>query len=144
MSKDPAKLTVRTVLQVPFHHCDPLAVVWHGHYFEYFEQARTALLDQFDLDLASLGTEGYRIFVTDGYCHYAYPLRYKDEFEVKATIVALTPLIRVAYRVTNLSAGRSCARGYTRLATTDADGNLLQQPPPSILSRLPPLGGSAK
>ena len=34
----------RVELEVPFHHVDALGVVWHGHYLEYLEPARTALL----------------------------------------------------------------------------------------------------
>ena len=31
-------------LDVPFFDCDPLGVVWHGHYFKYLELARSAML----------------------------------------------------------------------------------------------------
>jgi acyl-CoA thioesterase FadM len=37
-------------LEVPFRHIDMMGVVWHGHYYSYFEEARTALLRACDLD----------------------------------------------------------------------------------------------
>ena len=41
---------VRVQLEVPFHDVDRLGVVWHGHYFKYFELARTRLLRAIGLD----------------------------------------------------------------------------------------------
>ena len=42
----PRALERTTRFDVPFHHCDPLNVVWHGRYLEYFEVARQKLLEQ--------------------------------------------------------------------------------------------------
>jgi acyl-CoA thioester hydrolase len=129
-------ISVSTRLKVPFHHCDPLSVVWHGHYLAYFEQARAALLAKYGLDVSDIRSMGYRMYVTEAHCHYGYPLSYNDEVAVQAKLTAVTPLVRVAYRVTNLSQSRPSARGYTKLATTDAQGNLLAQTPDDILARL--------
>ncbi len=38
-------------LSVPFHHVDPMQVVWHGHYFEYFEAARDGLFESVNINL---------------------------------------------------------------------------------------------
>jgi len=35
---------VSVELEIPFHDCDPLFVVWHGRYLEYMEVGRQALL----------------------------------------------------------------------------------------------------
>ena len=32
-----------TETQVPFNHLDPMEIVWHGHYVNYLERARSAL-----------------------------------------------------------------------------------------------------
>jgi len=123
--------------KVGLHHCDPLGVAWHGRYFEWFEAARTALFVSMDLDVPQIRSFGYRMFVVDAQCRYMAPLSYGDVARVTAWFVATTPLIRVAYDVHNAANGRWSARALTVLATTDADGALLPETPPPLLSRLP-------
>ena len=124
-------------LKVAFHQCDPLGVVWHGRYFEYFEIARTALLASAGLDVEQVRALGFRMYVTDARCRYMVPLAYGETARVTAWFSALTPLIRVAYDVYDASQSRWCARATTVLATTDAAGVLLPRTPDAILDRLP-------
>lgn len=123
-------------VSIEFYDCDPLFVVWHGRYFKYFEQARQALLRELDLDIPQIRAMGYRMYVTDVRCRYMFPLSYGDDVKVTAKITEVSPLIKVTYEVRNDTHGRRAARGYTTLATTDADGNLLTETPNDILSRL--------
>ncbi len=126
----------RVTARVPFHDCDPLFVVWHGRYLEYFELARTALFQQCQLDIPDVRALGYRMYVTDARCRYMFPLGYGDEVQIEAKLTQATPLIRVAYDVRNLTQGRRAARGYTVLATTDAAGQLLPETPEDVHARL--------
>jgi acyl-CoA thioester hydrolase len=124
-------------LKVPFHDCDPLFVVWHGRYLEYFELARTALLERCRLDVPEIRALGFRMYVSDARCRYMFPLSYGDEVQVTASFTATRPLVRIAYDVRNLTRSRRSARGYTVLATTDAAGRLLPETPDAIFERLP-------
>lgn len=123
---------------VPFHLCDPLFVVWHGRYFEYFGMARAELMKSRNLDVPEIRDLGFRMYMTDVRCRYMYPLNYGDDLRVTAWFTAVTPLIRVAYTVNNLTHGRKSARAYTEIATTDANGELLPETPSVVLDRLPP------
>ena len=123
-------------LKVPFHDCDPLFVVWHGRYLQYFEHARTELFARLHLDVPEIRDLGYRMYVTDARCRYMHPLRYGEQARIKATLVNPSPLIRVAYEVQNLNARRRSARGFTVLATTDQEGKLLAETPTPVLERL--------
>ncbi len=123
-------------LKVPFHDCDPLFVVWHGRYLEYFELARTALLESRRLDVPEIRALGYRMYVTDARCRYMHPLSYGEEAQVTASFTATRPFVRIAYDVRNVTRGRRSARGYTVLATTDAAGQLLPETPDAIFERL--------
>ena len=38
-------------ISVPFFDLDPMQIVWHGNYLNYFEIARAALFDQYGVDL---------------------------------------------------------------------------------------------
>jgi acyl-CoA thioester hydrolase len=128
---------VTVELDVPFHDCDPLFVVWHGRYFEYMAQARTALMKSIALDVPDVRDMGYRMYMTDVRCRYMYPLGYGDRVAVTAWFVQAEPILRVAYTLENVTAGRKAARGYTEIATTDANGNLVTRLPDAIRSRLP-------
>ena len=134
MKKPIAEASVR--LRVPFHDCDPLQIVWHGRYFEYFELARTELFSTCGLDVPQFRELGYRMYVSDVRCRYTFPLAYGEDAEVNARLTATRPLLRVAYSVRNLSQNRASARGYCVLAVTDAEGKLCPETPDVIVDRL--------
>ncbi len=122
--------------EVPFHDCDPLQIVWHGRYFEYFELARTALFRERQLDIPAVRDLGLRMYVADVRCRFTSPLTYGDRVEVTAIAKEASPLIRIAYSVRNLTKNRRSARGHCVLATTDAQGDLLTETPEIIRERL--------
>lgn len=122
--------------EVPFHDCDPMQIVWHGRYFQYFELARTELFRARQLDIPAVRDLGLRMYVADVRCRFTSPLTYGDRVEVVATAKEASPLIRIAYSVRNLTKKRRSARGYCVLATTDAQGDLLTETPEIIRERL--------
>ena len=123
--------------RVELHHCDPLGVVWHGRYFEFFEGARAALMESVGLGVPEIRALGHRMFVTEARCRYMAALGVGDRLRVTAWFTAVEPLIRVTYDVYDVGRERWAARATTVLATTDADGGLIPRTPDAILSRLP-------
>ena len=123
-------------IEVPFRHVDVMGVVWHGHYFEYLEEARTALLRARSLDGGDLIGERYAFFVIESRCRYAYPLFYRDRMRVSAWIQDVRHRVFIGYEIMNLTRERRCARAHTILATTDRDRNLLLETPAEIRRRL--------
>lgn len=124
-------------LDVLFCHCDPLRVVWHGRYLEYMEAARTALLRSLSLDATDVEGLGYMMFVTDARVRYMSPLRYGERVRCTAWFSAPSPVIRIAYRLDEVSSGRRIARAYTAIATTGPDGKLIPSTPDRIIERIP-------
>lgn len=123
-------------LEVPFRHVDLLGVVWHGHYYAYMEEARTRLLRACGLDAGDLVGGRYLFFVIESRCRYVHPLFYRDRVRVTAWLRDVKRRIHVAYELTNATRGRRAARGYTLIATTDAERNLLLETPDEIVRRL--------
>jgi acyl-CoA thioester hydrolase len=123
-------------LEVPFRHIDMMGVVWHGHYYAYMEEARTALLRKCNLDAGDLIGARFVFFVIESKCRYAFPLHYGDRMRVTAWIHELERRIRIAYEIWNLTHDRRSARGHTILATTDLERNLLLETPDEIRRRL--------
>ncbi len=122
--------------RVAFHHCDPLGVVWHGRYFEFFEVTRAALMASVGLDVAAVRALCYRMYITDVRCRYMVPLTLGDTARVTAWFSETGPLIKVNYDVHHVERDAWSARATTVLATTDADGNLLTSTPDAILAHL--------
>jgi acyl-CoA thioester hydrolase len=123
-------------MQVPFSHVDMLGVVWHGHYFEYCEQARTQLLRCCDLETGDLIGSKYLFFVIESKCRHAFPLFYADQMRITAWIKDIEHRISIHYEITNLNHGRRAARAHTILATADLHRNLLLETPHEIQRRL--------
>jgi acyl-CoA thioester hydrolase len=122
--------------EVPFHDVDALRVVWHGHYFKYFELARTPLLRSVGLDAGALVGGRYQFVVIESHCRHGGPLRYGDRMRIAAWFGALHRRIQIGYEIWNLTLDRRAARGHTTLATLDGEGALLFETPPEILHRI--------
>ena len=133
-----ASRVVQIRTSIPFHDCDPLGVVWHGRYLEYFELARTELFKAHEIDVPQIRDLGFRMYVADVGCRYMFPLSYADEIEVTARATAWEPMLRIVYSIRNLTRSRRSARGFTALATTDVAGRLLLETPHAIVERLFP------
>lgn len=123
-------------LEVPFRHIDMMGVVWHGHYYAYLEEARTALLRACDLDAGDLIGARFVFFVIESKCRYIHPLYYGDRIRVTAWLKDVQHRIHIAYEIHNLTKSKRAARGHTILATTDLAKNLLLETPHEIRRRL--------
>jgi len=123
-------------LEVPFHDVDAMRVVWHGHYFKYFELARTALLRARGLDAGDLVGERYQLVVIESHCRHSSALRYGDRVRASAWFREHARRLLIAYELTNLASGRRAARGHTALATLNLAGELLLETPPEIVRRI--------
>jgi acyl-CoA thioester hydrolase len=123
-------------LEVPFHDVDPLLVAWHGHYYKYFEIARQALQRKHHVDAPDLLALGYHWYVIETRARHVAPLRYAEQFQVKAWFCEKDPRIGVAYEITSKKTGRRVARGTTILVNTKPDGELLMETPREILERI--------
>jgi acyl-CoA thioester hydrolase len=124
-------------IEIPFRHVDLLGVVWHGHYYEYFEEARTQLMRGCGLDAGDLIGARYGLFVIESKCRHVAALTYGDRIRVDAWAHDIEHRINIRFEIANLSRdGQRAARGHTILATTDLERNLLLETPDEIQRRL--------
>ncbi len=123
-------------IDIPFRHVDLLGVVWHGHYYAYMEEARTALLRGCRLDAGDLIGSRYLFYVIESQCRYTSPLHYRDRVRVTAWLRDIQHRIHIAYELTEVRQPRRVARGHTILATTDSERRLLLETPDEIQRRL--------
>lgn len=64
--------------RVRYRECDPMGVVYHTHYIDYFEAARTEALRTFGLPYRSLEDSGVIMPVVDLSLKYHRPAYYDD------------------------------------------------------------------
>jgi acyl-CoA thioester hydrolase len=121
---------------VPFHDCDPLGIVWHGHYYKYLELARTVLLAKYRLDVPDLAALGHPLLMIETRCRHVFPLRYGERYRVKAWLIDHELRIHIGYEIENLTHARRTARAWTTLVTTDREGNMLLATPDVLRDRI--------
>jgi acyl-CoA thioester hydrolase len=99
---------------VPFYDLDPMQIVWHGNYLNYFEDARRELLEHLGVDLYKYFEKTKTIFpIIRTSTKHIYPLRYRDEFICKATLVDARFKLVVDFEIRLAADDKICARGKT-------------------------------
>jgi acyl-CoA thioester hydrolase len=99
---------------VPFYDLDPMQIVWHGNYLNYFEDARRELLEHLGVDLYKYFEKTKTIFpIIRTSTKHIYPLRYRDEFICKATLVDARFKLVVDFEIRLAADDKICARGRT-------------------------------
>ncbi len=100
--------------RVPFYDIDPLQIVWHGNYFNYFEDARQALLAHLGVDLTDyLKRNQYSFPIAKTSTKHFHPLRYADVFLCKATLVEARTRIVTDFEIRLKESGKRCTVGRT-------------------------------
>ncbi|CAM2006088.1 acyl-CoA thioesterase [Acanthopleuribacter pedis] len=128
---------VEIVHEVPFHDVDALDVVWHGHYYKYFELARTALFRGSWLDIADMRDLGYVFPVIESQCRHIHPLFYGSKALIRAKFVETEYRLKVAYALERVRDGKRVARGHTvQVAVKAENGELCMVTPEPVLERL--------
>lgn len=106
---------------VPFFDLDPMQIVWHGNYLNYFEIARAALLESCGINLYSYYELNKLIFpIIRTSTKHIYPLRYRDEIIIQATLVDARVKLIVDFEIRRVADGKICARGRTEQVTVKA------------------------
>jgi acyl-CoA thioester hydrolase len=115
------KISFEVKYTVPFFDLDPMQIVWHGNYLNYFEVARAALFDHCGVNLYAYYEEQKIIFpIIRTSTKHIYPLRYHDEIIIKATLVDARVKLIVDFEIRKKSDGKICTRGRTEQVAVQA------------------------
>jgi len=114
MMKDKPPLSCEIEGRVAFYEVDPLQLVWHGNYFNYFELARQTLLARRNVDLYEYAQRTQVSFpiIRTATTHY-FPLRYGNIFICRATLAEARTKIVVDFEISIKKQGRICVQGRT-------------------------------
>jgi acyl-CoA thioester hydrolase len=73
-------------LRVRYHDCDPLGIVYHGHYAKFFEIGRTEAMRKHDFAYKKLEELGFAMPVVEMNIKYFRPARYDELMDIKTII----------------------------------------------------------
>ena len=108
-------------ISVPFFDLDPMQIVWHGNYLNYFEIARAALFDSVGINLYDFFDKTGIIFpVIRTSTKHIFPLRYRDVVTCRATVVEARNKLAVEFEVRLAADGKVCTRGRTEQVAVQA------------------------
>ena len=112
--------------QVDFNDCDPMKIVWHGNYINYFERARCALLDKIGYNYIQMEESGFLFPVTEVKCKYIKSLRFGDVCRAKATLVEWENMIKMNFELFNERTGELVTKGtVSQMCVRACDGESL-------------------
>ena len=98
---------------VEFNDLDPMRVVWHGNYINFFEIGRRALLDKLKYDYSQMEESGFAFPVIEVCAKYLGSLRFKDRARIKAILVEYENRLRIQYEIRNAETGQLTTRGVS-------------------------------
>lgn len=97
---------------VPFHDLDPMQMVWHGNYLRYFDIARSELFHDSGIDLLKYAGGSKILFpITKTTTKHIHSLRYRDEFNCRATVLEARYKIVVDFQIRLTENNKLCAKG---------------------------------
>lgn len=98
---------------VEFYECDPMGIVWHGNYLNYFEKGRRALLEKINYDYHEMRKSGYAFPVIDIAVKYPGALHFGDRIIIKAILTEYEYRLRIQYEIRNAETGQLCTKGIS-------------------------------
>ena len=126
------ELSAEIEVRPAFYDVDPMAVVWHGNYVRFFEQARSALMRSFEYDYEQMRASGFYWPIVDLRIKFVRPTTLNELLKVRATIVEFESRLRVDYRITS-SSGATVTKGHTIQVAVAIDTLEMLYVCPSIL-----------
>lgn len=109
----PFQLTAEVRLRVPFHDVDSARVVWHGHYFKYFELARCELLERIGYNYDEMLRSGYLWPIVDTNARFVRPAFFNQDLVIRAALMEWELRLVINYEIRDPE-----GTIYTRASTT--------------------------
>jgi acyl-CoA thioester hydrolase len=126
----------KTEVLVRFNEADPLGIVWHGHYLQYFEDGREAFGKQYGLSYMDFYVQGLVVPIVSVHCDYKKPLRYGDTMSVGVMYEPTRAAKLVLnYEITEVSKNILIATGTTTQVFVNKETFELHLAPPSFIEQ---------
>lgn len=115
--------------KVYYRDVDQMGIVYYTRYLEYFEEARTELLDSLGLTISFIENRGIQLPVIASHCDYKRGAKLEDKLVIEASIAEIPKVkLNINYYVFDKVSNKQLVTGYTRHAFTDKFGNPKRAP----------------
>ncbi|MBI1192447.1 MAG: YbgC/FadM family acyl-CoA thioesterase [Bacteroidetes bacterium] len=130
------------MLRVRYGETDRMGFLFHAHYVNYYEVARTESIRQLGLTYRSIEDEGIIMPVTDVMVKYLLPAHYDELITIHSTIAKL-PEVRMVINAEMLNeSGQVINRSEVKLAFLNAASKHICRAPESLLNAFRPFFAS--
>ena len=119
----PFNIFAEAELIVEFFNLDPMKVVWHGNYLNYFEIGRRILLEKIGYTYFEMEKAGYAFPVVEISVKYLGSLRFRDRARIKAVLVEYENCLRIKYEIYNVQTGALVTKGLSTQMAFDINAN---------------------
>jgi len=119
----PYNIYTESEIIVEFFHLDPLRIVWHGNYLNYFEVGRRTLLEKIGYSYDEMEKSGYAFPVIDVSVKYLSSLRFRDRAIVKAILMEYENRLLIRYEIRNAQTGQITTKGSSTQMAFDIKNN---------------------
>lgn len=105
--------------QVAFNEMDPMGVVWHGNYVNYFELARSALLAKIGLTYTDMQQRGHYWPVVKLRCKYIKSASLNQRLAITAELKDYTNSLTMSFIIRDAESGDILTKGETMQMAVD-------------------------
>ena len=109
----PFNIFAEAELSVEFFDLDPLCVVWHGNYMNYFEIGRRVLLEKIGYGYYEMKKSGFVFPIVEISVKYLGALRFRDKIKIKSILMEYENCLRIKYEIRNAKTGEITTRGLS-------------------------------
>lgn len=117
-------LTHTSEIRIRFAECDPLGIVWHGNYIQFFEDGREAFGRRHGISYLDQKANNFSTPIVSSKCEHKLPLRYGDVATIKSTYID-SPAAKMIFKYEILNPdGQVVCTGETVQVFVELGGNL--------------------
>ena len=107
----PYGIFAETDFTVEFFDLDPMQIVWHGNYINYFEIGRRTLLEKIGYTYNEMKESGFSFPVVEISAKYMGSLRFRDRARIKAILAEYENRLMIKYEIRNIGTGLLTTKG---------------------------------
>ena len=116
-------------IKIYYKDVDQMGIVYYSRYYEYFEEARTELLESIGLDVTNVEKSGITLPVISSHCEYNKGAKFEQNILVKASIESKPKSkLHIDYLVFIENEKDFIVSGYTEHAFVNNNGKAVRVP----------------
>ena len=109
----PYNIYAEAEINIEFFDLDPMHIVWHGNYINYFEVGRRVLLEKIGYSYCEMENADYTFPVIEVSAKYISPLRFRDRAKIKAILMEYENRLKIRYEIRNAKTGLLTTKGMS-------------------------------